>query len=284
MTRSAPRVPTALPTIRPPGKRSPPHAANLVPSPFGTAASPPTMGRLCIRHQPGSRMTSNAPRLPRSPTALVLRRASPSAGAEHAGDRRGQDAHSPHVVQVGGRPGRRARQLRAHGVHSFRKLLLARVAEDVRVDVERLAVPHRGIVGPKAQQQPDKLLHALGVAQTQDEAEPGSPVVADQVVSVEIQRVEQGDDMVGELDAGVAPPRRLRPTEAAKVDGQDAILVPQQRYDVVSPSQEEPLRRSVPNRFRSGAGFSDRFLRPISQTVAVSVPKPSWSYPPLFGP
>jgi hypothetical protein len=84
---------------------------------------------------------------------------------------------------------------------------------------------------------------ALGLADAQQEAGPAAPVVADELDAIEAERVEDGEDVGGEVLFVVAEPGRVGPAEAAQVQRDDAV-VGGQGWDDVAP-QVVMLRPAV---------------------------------------
>ena len=71
-----------------------------------------------------------------------------------------------------------------------------------------------------------------GAADAQEEADPAAPVVADELDAIEVEGVEHGEDVGGEVLLGVAEAGRVGPAEAAEVEGDDAVVLGELRHEV----------------------------------------------------
>ena len=70
----------------------------------------------------------------------------------------------------------------------------------------------------------EEVREAVGLADAHEEADPAAPVVADELDAVEVEGVEDGEDVGGEVLLVVAEAGRVGPAEAAQVEGDDAVV------------------------------------------------------------
>ena len=93
-------------------------------------------------------------------------------------------------------------------------------------------------------------LDAVGVVEADEEADDAAPVVADEVDALDAERVEDADDVLGELVLAVAAAGRLAPAEAAQVHREHAVAIGQQGHQpppappVLGPAVQQQHRRA----------------------------------------
>ena len=101
-------------------------------------------------------------------------------------------------------------------------------------------------------------VEALGGAEAEQESDPATPVVADEPDPVEPQGIEDGEHVVGEVLLEVAVAWSVGPTEAAQVEGDDAVALGERR-DQVTPliPMLRPTMQEQHGIVAGGVGFGD---------------------------
>ncbi len=113
-------------------------------------------------------------------------------------------------------------------------------------------------------------VEALGGAEAEQESDPTTPVVADELDPVELERIEHGEHVVGEILLEVAVARSVGPAEAAEVERDDAVALGERRHQVTP--LVPVLRPTVQEQHgivAGGVGFGDVEAQAVGVDPAV---------------